>query len=494
MGVLDRFRASKIQPDSRGVYPTHAPLATLDNRQLMAQFQRKEVASGAFSGWSSYGNYSQQYRTGPARLGKLASAYGGTMDSVDWVFSCVSLVSSTCASYDWRMVGPAGKNAGETIEKPPTDLTQLLERPNSQWTYFDLIESIIMDLELVGNCYLLKNELNGLGQPKSIDRLIPDRVRIVLAPDGTERGYVYQPVAGIMVPYELDEVIHFRYPNPLDIHYGMGTVEGIAGLLDRATAQDQHVTGFFQNGARISGVLRVQGTMTETQFERLKQSYAEQFSGPANAYKMLIAEAQNGVDYTPITQGPAAAGIVELMGVSKDAILSGFGVPEFLLGGAHQAGVEKMEEAQNIFLRAMIPRARRVAERLSLDVTQLWGVDFRMDPHAHEPMSVRISYAKEMIGSGATVNESREAMGLPLSDDPKADMILIPGDDPVGDCGVAATAGAGDADGRGRRVGQRRAGGRAGARQRQAGGWRLASGRCRKPACRGRAVEQRQQR
>lgn len=120
-------------------------------------------------------------------------------------------------------------------------------------TYFDFAEAVMTDLELLGNPYWLKDRVNGLGQPLEILRLVPEQIRIVAAADGREAGYVLSGPGGVQVPYELDEVIHFKYPNPLDEYYGMGTVEAIARALDQEIAQSLHVSGTGKgSGARSS--------------------------------------------------------------------------------------------------------------------------------------------------------------------------------------------------------------------------------------------------
>jgi HK97 family phage portal protein len=423
VALRDLIRLRRPDPSSLGP-PTHLPVPTMDPKDMMAAFKKAlgdAPASSMFGGgWQ--GALSTRYRTGESRLNALRNSYGGTQDSVTWAFACISLIASTLASYPKRITDLEG----ETIENPPADLAGLLDRPNQGSTWFDLIETVATELELLGNSYVLKNEMNGMGQPKSLYRLRPDRVRIALARDGTVMGYVYSPDGQLMIPYDVDEVIHFKYPNPLDPHYGMGTVEAIAPALDQHSAQGLHVTGYFQNGARISGVLTIPETLSDAQFERLKQSWQENYAGPANAFKLLIAE--GAADYKAISQTPIASGVVDLMKITKDEILSGFGVPAPLLGGILENANYKMDESQHIFLRAMTPKARRVAERLTVDLGRLWGVEVAIDPHADEPMDVKLEHAKLMMGAGFTVNEIRESVGEPRSDDPRADKILVPAD------------------------------------------------------------------
>lgn len=430
-GILDKGRElvrRVLQPDGTAAPETHVPVVTMDNEALYHQFMSKQFGSGIGGAMVSGTQTSRLYRSGPQRLRQLAQSYGGTQDSVSWVFNCVSYVAATLGSYPYHFEDDEGDTVEE--EHVPPDLKLLLEHPNPKWTYFDLAEMMCADCELVGQGYLLKNERTPLGKPKSLFRLRPDCVRIATAPDGTIVGYVYTPptieggYGSVPIPYDASEIIHFKYPNPLDEHYGMGTVEAIAGVLDEHTAERLHVTGFFQNGGRISGVLTVNDNLTDTQFERLKRSYQEQFAGGANAYKVLIAEKAN--DYKPITTPPVASGVVDLMKLSKDEILSGFNVPAPLLGGVMENANYKMEESQHIFLRGMLPRSRRFAERMTLDLVAMWELVFKVDAHANEPMEVRIAHGKEMLQAGAKLNESREVMGLEPWDDPMAEIPMIP--------------------------------------------------------------------
>lgn len=115
---------------------------------------------------------------------------------------------------------------------------------------------------------------------------------------------------------------------------------------------------------------------------------------------MLVADGAS--DYKPIAQAPVASGVVDLAKVSKDEALAGFGIPAPLLGGLMENANYKMEESQHIFLRAMIPRARRVAERITVDLASLWQTFFAIEAHANEPMEVRIAHADATLRGGGS--------------------------------------------------------------------------------------------
>lgn len=390
-------------------------------RSLAKQARRLSVKQGPPGqdvGWVRPGAYS----AGPARIKSLLGVYGGTDESVGWVYDCASLISDRLAAYDTSL---HNANDGALLDPPPEDLATLLREPRERMTYFDFAALVGLDLELAGNSYWLMDQQNALGQPLALVRFRPELVQIATNNDGTLRGYVLN-LKGRQIGYDADEVMHFKYPNPLDEHYGMGTLEALHREVAGDLAASQHVTGFFSDGARISGVLTINGTLGDAQFERLKREIQEEYGpGGGGDFSMLVAE--QGMDYKPITAVPSQAGVIDVLRVSKDRILSGFGIPEFLLGGTAQGGVYKMEEAQHIMYMTMLPKTRRFAERITIDLVRRWGdLEFRVKPATLDPQSVRIERAKNMMGSGASINEGRGEQGLEPIDDPLADAVLLP--------------------------------------------------------------------
>lgn len=386
---------------------------------LRRLFDRKGVVAGQDVGWTTYGNYFPGRSPLPRTITEWLATYGGTDDSVSWVYACVSLISSEGAAYAYQIV----EEDGAIVESPdvPDDLKKLLDHPNPHMTYFDFAQYIFMDLELAGNSYWLKDEKNAYEQPEYLLRLRPDLVQIAVDKRGEIIGYVYT-VKGIPIPFEVGDIIHVRYPNPYDESYGMGTVEAIQRALGSDLAASEHVTGFYSEGGRISGILTVSDALSEIQFERLRQEFEQGFRASKSFGIMMV---EQGTGYQPLTQAPAASGVSEIRSMNKDEILSAFGVPAFLLGGVGQGGIYKMSEAQYIFSRSMVPRARRFSERLTHDLIALWGLELRLDVTVTESTEDKLSHARELNGIGASLNEIRDAAGLPPIDDPQADEPLV---------------------------------------------------------------------
>ena len=355
-------------------------------------------------------------------LVNLMETYGGEDDGIVWVFACTSLIASEIASYPYDFKDP---KTDKIIRRPPEDLVELLRNPNEEMTYFDFMEYKQTDEELAGNSYWVMDQQNGLGQPFALYRLRPEYTQIAVNDRGKIAGYVYQPPGfHIPIPYDRKEILHFKArPNPLNPYYGMGTVEAIQRELESELAQTDHVIGFYSDGARISGVLTTQ-TLSETQFQRFKEQFYEEYTGEANAHKILIAE--QGTRFDPITEVPGNTGVVDLRRMTKDAILTGFGIPSPILGGILENANHKIEDSNYIFSRRMMPRAHRTSERLTVNLGSLWDVKIHIQETAAEPQSVKITRAGNMLKGGATVNEARAEMDLPKHPEPWADQPVIP--------------------------------------------------------------------
>jgi phage portal protein BeeE len=110
----------------------------------------------------------------------------------------------------------------------PIALYNLLDQPNPYMDYEELISLLIIDILLVGNAYWYKWGQNEQGQPLALYRLAPPYVKIKPGDLGPA-GYEYTvPDIGQKKPLKmkLNEVLHFKLPNPHDPYYGLGVIQG----------------------------------------------------------------------------------------------------------------------------------------------------------------------------------------------------------------------------------------------------------------------------
>lgn len=383
----------------------------------LAQKQLSPGPPGGDVGWRSLRGRARL----PRSIQNYLDTYGGTEDSVVWVYACASLIADELSGYPWDILDPE-----DNVLQPnevPQELADLLNQPEQLLTYPDWLTYIALDLELGGNSYWLKDRQNGLGQPFELLRLRPEYVRRAVNQQGRPIGHVYE-IQGRQIPFSLDDIVWYRYPDPREPLYGIGTVEAIMRELGADLAMREHVVGFYSQGGRISGVVTVQGGLNEQQFERLERQFEEDAAVVGTDFRLLIIEQGNKFD--PVTQAPSDTNVVPLGRMTKDRILTGFKVPEPLLGGVLENANYKITDSRYVFARRIQPKATRISERTTLDLVELWdGLQYRIDVTVSEAPHERAERVKNERGSGVSLNQMLDDLGKPTIDDPLADEPLI---------------------------------------------------------------------
>src|SRR3954447_21451496 len=152
--------------------------------------------------------------------------------------------------------------------------------------------------------------------------------------------------------------------HPADDHYGLSPMEAAAVALDIHNAAGAWNKALLDNSARPSGALVVGGTsLTEAQFDRLREELATNYQGAANAGRPLLLE--GGLDWKPLALSPKDMDFVEAKAAAAREIALAFGVPPLLLGLAGDNTHANYAEANRAFYRqTVIPLVRRTAEAI----------------------------------------------------------------------------------------------------------------------------------
>jgi phage portal protein BeeE len=138
----------------------------------------------------------------------------------------------------------------EVTESHP--LTRLLGMANPWMTGFELTYWRHVFLQLTGNFYM--HVANGaLGIPQELWPLPSQWVKIITGKTETDpfvEGYRFGTSSRKQVTFAPDEVVHFRYPNPRSMYYGMGNVEACWNAVQQNVAAHEHDLATWENGAR----------------------------------------------------------------------------------------------------------------------------------------------------------------------------------------------------------------------------------------------------
>ncbi|MFC5393106.1 phage portal protein [Bosea vestrisii] len=305
-------------------------------------------------------------------------------------------------------------------EMPEHPALTLIERPNPRQGGIAFREMLYGHLLVAGNAYV---EAASIGrEPRELYALRPDRMRVVPGRDGWPDAYDYT-VGAQTIRFRQDEgalppILHLSLFHPVDDHYGLSPVEAAACSLDVHNAAGSWHKALLDNAARPSGALVYDGpeggTLTEAQFERLKQELEDGFQGARNAGRPLLLE--GGLDWKPLSLSPAELDFVAAKGVAAREIALAFGVPPLLLGLPGDNTHANFAEANRAFWRqTLIPLVRRTAQSLAQWLGPAFGDALTLEPDldAVEALAEeRESLWRRVSAAGfLSEDEKREAVG-----------------------------------------------------------------------------------
>lgn len=324
----------------------------------------------------------------------------------------------------WRLYKVATNGKRTLIPSHP--ILTLLEFANEFQTGSEIIELHQLYSDLVGRAfwYVPKNKL---GIPGEIWLLPPNKMRIVPSQKDFIQGYTLN-IGSEKIPFTKEEIIWFPMPDPLNPYGGIGYAQAAAIELDSEDYAGRWNRNFFYNSARADAVLEYEDTLSEEQFERLKEQWRAQHGGLSKAHKIAILEA--GVKYKQIQVSQKDMDFPELRKQTRENLLFTFGMPLSVMGITENVNRANAEAGDYLFARWVVkPALTRIRNKLNeqlLPLFKLSGkVELDFDEVVPETVEQRRMSAESGIKAGyLTINDARLLTGWdPV---PTGEQLLLP--------------------------------------------------------------------
>jgi HK97 family phage portal protein len=294
------------------------------------------------------------------------------------VHRAVNLIAQSAASAPLVL-----KAEGRELREHP--LLDLMARPNPRLGGQAFRETLYAHLLLAGNAYIEAVTMEGA--PRELHALRPDRMQVVPGSDGWPMAYDYV-VGSRSVRFRQDEddvppILHLSLFNPLDDHYGLAPIEAATTALDIHNSAARWNKALLDNAARPSGALIYAagegGSLTDAQFDRLKEELEVSFQGATNAGRPLLLD--GGLDWKPLSLTPKDMDFVEAKSAAAREIALAFGVPPLLLGLPGDATYANYAEANRAFWRqTLIPLIRRINGDIINWLAPVFGTALSLEP------------------------------------------------------------------------------------------------------------------
>lgn len=336
------------------------------------------------------------------------------------VHRCVRLIADALKSSPLQvMVGDK-----EAPESHP--LRAVLDAPNPQQVWEELLDEMVLHWHLAGEIFLLA----AVSGPRLLElyALRPDQVAVEPAEDGSVAAYVYQSGGGELridtLPGRFSRVLHIRNPHPLDHFRGLSPLLPAASAADEHNAHSAHAKSLLQNSARPSGLLIHDpkdgaAPMSDDQLEALRSQFADLHQGSENAGRPLFLEGALSWQATGFSPKDLDAGAGRSTAAREIALA--LGVPSLLLGLPGDNTFANYAEAQvALWRQTVMPLGMLLGRKLTfwlrrLDPAVRIRFDWAASPIAEAEMGQK--WERVRTADYLTLDEKRAELGFqPLPD------------------------------------------------------------------------------
>jgi len=362
--------------------------------------------------------------------------------NISWVYACASKNASVCAGVPLRLYAVNKKFTGRQITpseqkrfKQTAHLikyinrsdgvaVEIIEHPfldviksvNAYMNQFDLTESLVQCLDIVGNAYwyIVKDNL---GIIQEIWPLMPHKVSIIPSSENFIRGYKYSISPGNEKIFQPDEIVHFKNTNIKDYFYGMGCLEACIMAADLNENIQLFENRLMANKAVPDVALilpKDSGLPSEEEQRRTKKEWKRRYGGINNAGGLAIFA--GGADIKQLQLSPREINYLSGRKVAKEEIAAIFGVPlsKLTVEDVNRANAEAGDYAY--YKDTISPKLKKIEQKINEKILPIYSDDLfvAFDNCVPEDKEYLLKEREVNLRMGViTINEERGRLGLP---------------------------------------------------------------------------------
>lgn len=393
------------------------------------------------------------------RSQKFWSAYYGGRNStgkpinqetaltVATAWSCVRALAETAGTLPYFLYQRQKDGSREIATAHP--LYKMLHvAPNPDQTARDVWEAVTGCLALQGNCYGLKQILDG--KTVGLELLDPRNVQVTRNPSTYRLEYTFNFRGKVYERVGSELIVHWR-GFTLGGDMGLSAVHYGANVLGIAMAADDAAGQQFRSSANGTGFIQSPKVLDKDQREQFKTRLQE-FQANESSSKIMLLE--GGFEWKTFGFNPNDLQMLQTRGFSIEQVCSLFRVPPFIIGHQEKStawGTGLEQTVQSFITFALMPYLDKIAKRndrallSGADIAAGYYTEFETKGLLRADSTARANlYASGAQNGWMTRAEIRELENMPRvegSDELTAQSNLVPLDK-LGE--VAASGGSGE--------------------------------------------------
>lgn len=355
-------------------------------------------------------------------------------ERVLWAYRCIDAIASNEARLPIRKVKGEERD-GAPLKDP---VLRLLNRRANDWeSAFIFRYRLVSQLLLSKKGVFVEVVYSNAGEPVRLHLLPPGDTNIV--PDANEFIKGFNVNLGEGEPQFLPakdpatgkpKVIWIRKPHPIDPYMGVTPLEAAGLSIDMDYFARLYNRTFLLNDGRPGGILGIKGDLEEADAQELQSRWS---GGPNQAGRVSVIEAES-LDWVDTAISPRDAQYAQILKMTKDDLLTGFGTPESVLGNASNRTYENADAEREVFWQETMPSYLDLIDGAFDAITEGGLEDDTFLIHDVSTVEAlqraswkrREQLLKELTQGAITIDEYREAIEKDAFDVPETRSLWIP--------------------------------------------------------------------
>lgn len=349
--------------------------------------------------------------------------YGDYLATSNEIYSAANLRARLMSGLQLGCFNGRGSDKAEISSGPVVDLLRYV---NPHWTLPRLHRMDELSMCVWGQSFWAVEKDGGI--PREIWWMKPSRVRPVPDAQGYLKEFLYEPIhGGQVISFLPDEVVWFRYPNPIDEFAPLSPLAAARLAADTGKAMMKSNGELFSDGLQLAGLV-VPSTdkvsFSEPQAQELEHLLSRRWSGKDKRHKWAVLRYEAQFKQLGVT--PKDAEFVDGLNLTLRQVGNAYGIPSPLLNDMEHATLSNAREYQQIlWAHALVPDADLRAAEIEEQLLPMFGRgrgggvdhvewDYSKVPALQEAATEVWDRERGQLEVGAiTVNEWRKSHGMP---------------------------------------------------------------------------------
>lgn len=337
------------------------------------------------------------------------------------VYACVEKRAKLLASVPWVAKERVG---GELVARPDSRLQQLIDRPNGDVSFYELMYNASQSLDLNGMSFLSLTRAGTRGLPTEIWYLPPTHIKVQPGSVKLVDRYYHHKT-----PIEPEDMAALRMPNPTDPVFGQPVLmsAGRAADVDRESGIWQK-TSLENRGAADLNIKLPEGA-TQEQVEAAKKQYKEQQAGPKNARKVMVTNAE----FQQLNQTAVEMDFVASRRAVWTEICAVFGMSLSNLGMTEDVNLANAEAMdRQLWKNTIIPQLELIERQLTHQLANQFGPNWVIQPDLtnvealQENRTALVDDAVKLFGMGVPFDQINQKLELGFEEFRGSDLGYVP--------------------------------------------------------------------